>query len=38
MSFKDIIDGVTVHEEVDEVTGLSRQIIVDSPGREEAAD
>ena len=29
--FKDIIDGVTVHEEVDEVTGLSRKIIVDSP-------
>src|SRR5687767_5824580 len=29
--FKDIIDGVTVHEEVDEVTGLSRFIIVDSP-------
>ena len=29
--FKDIIDGLTVHEEVDEVTGLSRFIIVDSP-------
>jgi DNA-directed RNA polymerase subunit beta' len=29
--FKDIVDGVTVHEEVDEVTGLSRFIIVDSP-------
>jgi DNA-directed RNA polymerase subunit beta' len=29
--FKDIIQGVTVHEEVDEVTGLSRLIIVDSP-------
>jgi DNA-directed RNA polymerase subunit beta' len=29
--FKDIIDNVTVHEEVDEVTGLSRFIIVDSP-------
>ncbi len=28
--FKDIIEGVTVHEEVDEVTGLSRYIIVDS--------
>src|SRR6187399_2606165 len=28
--FKDIIEGVTVHEEVDEVTGLSRFIIVDS--------
>jgi DNA-directed RNA polymerase subunit beta' len=29
--FKDIIQGMTVHEEVDEVTGLSRFIIVDSP-------
>jgi DNA-directed RNA polymerase subunit beta' len=29
--FRDIIEGVTVHEEVDEVTGLSRYIIVDSP-------
>ena len=29
--FKDIHEGVTVHEEVDEVTGLSRLIIVDSP-------
>jgi DNA-directed RNA polymerase subunit beta' len=29
--FKDIIEGVTVHEEVDEVTGMSRYIIVDSP-------
>ncbi|MDO8795055.1 MAG: hypothetical protein Q7J25_10600, partial [Vicinamibacterales bacterium] len=29
--YKDIIEGVTVHEEVDEVTGLSRYIIVDSP-------
>ena len=28
---RDIIEGVTVHEEVDEVTGLSRYIIVDSP-------
>ena len=24
IKFKDIIEGVTVHEEVDEVTGLSR--------------
>ena len=31
MKFKDIIEGLTVHEEVDEVTGLTRQIIVDSP-------
>ena len=29
--FKDIVEGVTVHEEVDEVTGLSRLILVDSP-------
>ncbi|MEQ1868571.1 MAG: DNA-directed RNA polymerase subunit beta' [Vicinamibacterales bacterium] len=29
--FKDILEGLTVHEEVDEVTGLSRYIIVDSP-------
>jgi DNA-directed RNA polymerase subunit beta' len=29
--FKDILEGMTVHEEVDEVTGLSRLIIIDSP-------
>ncbi|OFV91197.1 MAG: DNA-directed RNA polymerase subunit beta', partial [Acidobacteria bacterium RBG_16_68_9] len=29
--FRDIIEGLTVHEEVDEVTGLSRLIIMDSP-------
>jgi len=29
--FKDIVEGLTIHEEVDEVTGLSRFIIVDSP-------
>jgi len=29
--FKDIVEGLTVHEEVDEVTGLSRLIIIDSP-------
>jgi DNA-directed RNA polymerase subunit beta' len=29
--FKDILEGITVHEELDEVTGLSRLIIVDSP-------
>ncbi len=29
--FKDVIDGITVHEEVDEVTGLARRIIIDSP-------
>ncbi|MGE3958032.1 MAG: DNA-directed RNA polymerase subunit beta' [Vicinamibacterales bacterium] len=31
IKFKDILEGITVHEEVDEVTGLSRYIIVDSP-------
>ena len=30
VKFKDVIDGMTVHEEVDEVTGLSRRIIMDS--------
>ena len=29
--FKDILEGITVREEVDEVSGLSRLIIVDSP-------
>jgi len=29
--FRDIVEGVTVHEDVDEVTGLSRYIIIDSP-------
>jgi DNA-directed RNA polymerase subunit beta' len=29
--YKDIIEGVTVHDAVDEVTGLSRYIIIDSP-------
>jgi DNA-directed RNA polymerase subunit beta' len=32
---KDIIDKVTVHEEEDEITGLSRLIIVDSPDENE---
>ncbi len=31
VKFRDIVEGITVHEEVDEVTGLSRLIIVDSP-------
>jgi DNA-directed RNA polymerase subunit beta' len=31
VKFRDILEGVTVHEEVDEVTGLSRRIIMDSP-------
>src|SRR5687767_4157937 len=29
--YKDLISDVTFHEEVDEVTGLSRKIVVDSP-------
>ncbi len=29
--FKDILEGVTMKEEVDEVTGLSRQVITESP-------
>ena len=29
--FKDIVEGVTMKEEVDEVTGLSRKVITDSP-------
>ena len=31
VSFKDIVEGVTMKEEVDEVTGLARNIITDSP-------
>ncbi|HEU4389390.1 MAG TPA: DNA-directed RNA polymerase subunit beta', partial [Blastocatellia bacterium] len=29
--FKDLIEGVTVREEVDEVTGLSHWVVIDSP-------
>ena len=31
IKYKDLISDVTYHEEVDEVTGLSRKIVVDSP-------
>jgi len=31
VQFKDLQDGVTLHEEVDEVTGLSRHVVGDSP-------
>ncbi|MBX3276804.1 MAG: DNA-directed RNA polymerase subunit beta' [Acidobacteria bacterium] len=31
VSWRDLIEGVSVHEEVDEVTGLSRPIVMDSP-------
>ena len=29
--FKDIVEGLTMREEVDEVTGLSRKVIIESP-------
>ena len=29
--FKDIVEGLTMKEEVDEVTGLARKVIIDSP-------
>ncbi len=32
VAFGDIIEGVTMKEEVDEVTGLSRRVIIDYPG------
>jgi DNA-directed RNA polymerase subunit beta' len=31
VTFKDIIEGLTMKEEVDEVTGLSRKVIIESP-------
>jgi DNA-directed RNA polymerase subunit beta' len=31
VAFKDLIDGTTLQEEVDEVTGLSRHVVMDSP-------
>jgi DNA-directed RNA polymerase subunit beta' len=31
VSYKDLHEGMTLHEEVDEVTGLSRLVVVDSP-------
>jgi len=31
ISFKDLVEGVTMHEELDEVTGLSRWVVTDSP-------
>ena len=31
VQFKDLQEGMTLHEEVDEVTGLSRHVVVDSP-------
>src|SRR5439155_12434983 len=29
--FKDLIDGLTLHEQVDEVTGMSQLVVMDSP-------
>jgi DNA-directed RNA polymerase subunit beta' len=31
VQFKDLQEGLTLHEEVDEVTGLSRHVVIDSP-------
>jgi DNA-directed RNA polymerase subunit beta' len=31
VTFKDLVEGVTVREEVDEVTGLSHLVVIDSP-------
>src|SRR5205807_3240319 len=31
VQFKDLQEGITLHEEVDEVTGLSRHVVGDSP-------
>ena len=31
VQFKDLAEGMTLHDEVDEVTGLSRQVVMDSP-------
>ncbi len=31
IQFKDLQEGVTLHEEIDEVTGLSRHVVTDSP-------
>ena len=31
VAFKDIVEGVTMKEEVDEVTGLARKVIIESP-------
>jgi DNA-directed RNA polymerase subunit beta' len=34
VQFKDLEQGVTLHEEVDEVTGLSRLVVTDSPDQD----
>jgi len=35
--FKDLQEGITLNEEVDEVTGLSRWVVADSPDEKAAA-
>jgi DNA-directed RNA polymerase subunit beta' len=37
VKYKDLVSDVTFHEEVDEVTGLSRKIVVDSPDEQASA-
>ena len=37
MKFGDVIEGVTMTEQLDEVTGLSRKSITESQGRRAAA-
>ncbi len=31
IAWRDLVEGITVHEEVDEVTGMTRPIVMDSP-------
>ena len=33
VQFKDLQEGLTLHEEVDEVTGLSRKVIIEHSGQ-----
>ena len=37
VKFGDIVEGVTMQEQLDEVTGLSRKVIIESQGRRRAA-
>src|SRR5207244_11145842 len=37
VQFKDLQEGITLHEEVDEVTGLSRHGVADSPAEKRQA-
>ena len=38
VQFKDLQEGVTMHEQVDEVTGMSQLVVTDSPDEKAAAD